>query len=213
MPRIGLTQRVEVVSDRNERRDCLDQAWTTLLIAHQLCPVPLPNAVESAERLVADLALDGVILTGGNDLVGLSDSQEVAPERDRLEHALLDVCAGRRIPVLGVCRGMQIMTTHYGGRLDSVSDHVGTRHAITVCRSDGIALTNRDSVNSFHRFGVYADALGGVLMPLAIAPDGSVEALRHKNAPQWAVMWHPERAPSNEQDAQLIKTIFGGEVL
>ena len=63
LPRIGLTQRVETVPGRDERRDCLDQAWYDVVRAAGFLPLALPNRVELAAELVAGLGLRGVILT------------------------------------------------------------------------------------------------------------------------------------------------------
>ena len=52
MLKIGLTQRAEVIQDRNERRDCLDQAWTSLLLENSYLPIPLPNRVKDVDALI-----------------------------------------------------------------------------------------------------------------------------------------------------------------
>jgi len=222
MRKIGLTQRVEVIKERSERRDALDQAWARLLLSKNLFPVPLPNCVTDVGGLLRELQLDGVILTGGNDLGGPSLAQrkvgdrcsgaaDAAPERDSLERALLEVCAERGIPVLGVCRGMQLLVTHYGGRILELPGHLGTRHTITVRSADGLGLGPRESVNSFHRFGVRHEDIGPNLIPLAGAEDNTVEAVAHHTYPQWGIMWHPERAPCDGRAKCLLARVFGGD--
>ena len=121
MLKVGLTQRVEVIQDTNERRDCLDQAWTRLLVDNGYLPIPLPNRVEDVDTLIAELEIDGIILTGGNDLSHLTGATNTAPERDAFERRLLERCADLDIPVLGVCRGMQMMVAHFGGELVAVT--------------------------------------------------------------------------------------------
>ena len=207
---IGLTQRVDVDNDVGERRDCLDQAWTALLVANGMCPVPLPNRVDDVSSLVSELGLDGVILTGGNDLCALQGGTNAAPERDTFEDKLLADCFAADLPVLGVCRGLQMMVMHYGGRVVPLDGHVGTLHAISTGGCIATPITDRRRVNSFHRFGVHPDGLGSKLRPLAFAPDGTVEAVRHCTAPQWAIFWHPERGMSHSDDVQLLRAIFPG---
>ncbi|MEA3347337.1 MAG: gamma-glutamyl-gamma-aminobutyrate hydrolase family protein [Candidatus Auribacterota bacterium] len=205
---IGLTQRVEILKDRNERRDCLDQQWTNLLLKIGMLPVPLPNCVKDVEAMVLNLRIEGVILTGGNDLAGLSGAENIAPERDKLENELLNVCCLKNIPVLGVCRGFQMMVAHYGGKLVPVNGHTAISHGVAVQGEKLIPLSNRDSVNSFHNFGVKERDIGRGLAAVALAPDGTVEAIAHKQFPQWGIMWHPERQPYDEKDAVLIKELF-----
>ena len=208
MLKVGLTQRVEVIQDTNERRDCLDQAWTRLLVDNGYLPIPLPNRVEDVDTLIAELRIDGIILTGGNDLSHLTGATNTAPERDAFERRLLERCADLDIPVLGVCRGMQMMVAHFGGELVPVTKHVGTHHAITIRPQCALPLTNREAVNSFHNFGVHEDHLGSDLQLAAVAPDGSVEAITHKSLQLWGIMWHPERPPYNARDVKLLRALF-----
>ena len=81
MLRVGLTQRVDL--QREERRDCLDQAWSSLLIENSMLPIPLPNHTADPGALLRELQLDGVVLTGGNDLAAVAQGPGVAPERLR----------------------------------------------------------------------------------------------------------------------------------
>jgi putative glutamine amidotransferase len=74
MRRIGITQRVEVVEDYEERRDCLDQRWGPLLRSMGLLPIPLCNRIDDVAGYVSALDLDGFLLTGGNDIAGVEDA-------------------------------------------------------------------------------------------------------------------------------------------
>ena len=205
MTRIGLTQRVEIAPSHGERRDCLDQRWSRLLVAGGFIPVPLPNAIEGVARHVEALALDGLIFTGGNDIASLDGagdgSSNVAPERDRFERELLAVGSARGLPILGVCRGAQMLSLFHGGAVSRVAGHVARRHAVTRVVNDLPSLAGRlvrrwptcFEVNSFHTFAIPAGGVGSRVVPLALAEDGSVEAIGHVELPQIGVLWHPER--------------------
>ena len=205
--RIGLTQRVEHLPDREERRDCLDQAWTPLLLALGFWPIPLPNCTDDPRALVDELQLHGIILTGGNDVNEAPGATRTAPERDRFERTLLSVCAETGLPVLGVCRGLQLLVIHYGGKLVPIPGHAATSHPIRS-RPGTSALTDREAVNSFHAFGIREETLSPEIEALATAPDGSVEAVRHRRFRQWGIMWHPERPPHDAQNATLLRALF-----
>lgn len=210
MKRIGLTQRVELVTSYGERRDCLDQEWSRLMSCLGYLPVPIPNAIENVEEWFSLVGLEGVILTGGNDLSCLKDAKNTAPERDSLEHALIDLCGRYKIPLLGVCRGMQILNVHYEGTLTPVKDHVALRHDITFdgCNSNQIKL----SVNSFHNYGIVEAGLGSGLIPWATDQDGHIEAVKHRDLAQFGIMWHPEReTPFVKEDLDILTRIFEGE--
>ncbi len=208
MLKLGLTQRVEVVESYGERRDCLDQEWTQLLSAAGYLPVPLPNRFEAAASLVAELDLAGLVLTGGNDPADLEHGRNIAPERDRLEHRLIELATARRLPLLGVCRGLQMLVVHFGGQLSAVDGHVARPHALHARPDTPMPLSDRDEVNSFHNFGIAENDVGTELRVAATAPDGTVEAVAHRSLPQWGVMWHPERQPKDGRDLEIFASLF-----
>lgn len=211
MSRIGLTQRVEDVEAYDERRDCLDQRWAPLLQSFGIDPVPLFNRIDDVHAYVDRLEIDGVVFTGGNDLAHLDGGTNVAPERDRFERALLEVAIERDIPVLGVCRGLQLLNVHCGGSLRKIDDHVAVEHDLEI-DPEAVALTNPDpparvAVNSYHGYGVDDEELGDELAVVGRAPDGSIEWVEHERHPITGIMWHPERpSPSEDLDRRIISS-------
>src|SRR5579863_2290649 len=115
MKTVAVTQRVVVDPPHGTRRDCLDQVWTKFLCRCGLLPVPIPNSVDAA--LIICEHVGGIVLTGGNDLTAYGGD---APDRDETESALLDLAELRNLPVLGVCRGMQVIQHRFGTRLRKV---------------------------------------------------------------------------------------------
>jgi putative glutamine amidotransferase len=207
-PRIvALTQRADDVPGRSERRDALDQRWGALVSAAGYVPVPVPNLLTDLPRFVERVEPALLVLSGGNDLADLPGAQSAAPERDALEHALLDLAARERIPVLAVCRGLQMMVRHGGGCLRRVGGHVGAPHPIEVLDTGAWPLRSGRVVNSFHGWGAEPADLGPDLVPLALAPDGTVEAAAHRVLTQVGVMWHPERPPDDPDDVALVHAL------
>ena len=116
----------------------------------------------------------------------------------------------RDVPVLGVCRGMQMLATAWGATLMPVSGHAGEPHALHTNGPTPIPVGPRDAVSSFHRFAVARDGLAANdLIAAAWAPDGSVEALVHRHLPHWGIMWHPERGAADERDRVVFERLFG----
>jgi len=195
---VAVTQRVAVVPERAERRDCLDQAWPRFLSACGLLPLTLPNVLEVAVDLCEQARIAGLVLTGGNDLAALGGD---APERDALEHELLALAERRGLPVLGVCRGMQIIQQRFGTPLRRVEGHVASHQVICI---EG----RREDVNSYHRYAALESR--APLEPWAAADDGVVKAVRHSSQPITGIMWHPERrSPFSPMDVALFRRVFG----
>lgn len=200
MKKVAITQRVSIVPQYHERRDCLDQAWPRFLAACGLMPLALPNVIEVATTLCTDEDVSGFVLTGGNDLAALGGD---APERDAVENALLDLAESRELPVLGVCRGMQLIQQRHAIPLRRVEGHVVQQQVISV---DG----EPKEVNSYHCFGAYESR--PPLDVWAVAPDGVVKAIRHSGRAITGIMWHPERcAPFSLADVALFRQVFAVE--
>lgn len=214
--RVGLTMRVVHPQGYREPRDAISHDWIRVLEDMGWGPRLIPNRLSDVAGMID--ALDALILTGGNDLAadlsGLdaSDVSDTAPERDRQEARLLQEAARRGLPTVGVCRGLQMINCHYGGRLVRVdaAAHVATRHRVRVDGDPWRALLGPGpDVNSFHRCGVAAAGLGADLAAFATSDDGTVEGLYHRRLPLLGVMWHPERsALLGAADRELLRRFF-----
>jgi gamma-glutamyl-gamma-aminobutyrate hydrolase PuuD len=205
MNRIGITQRVEVVPHYGERRDCLDQRWSDLVLKLGYLPIPLPNiAPENVAKLVESLQISAVILSGGNSIACLNpETSDAAPERDAFENALIPIIFAKNLPVIGVCRGMQLLNLYMGGSLQEMSGHVAVRHTLNSCSCE---YTLPTEVNSYHNYGIANNGLADTLKPLACDDAGNVEGFYRSDMPMLGVMWHPEREEQFSQcDIQLFE--------
>lgn len=216
MKRVAITQRVEVVQSYGERRDCLDQQWALQLETLGLLAVPVPNTLMDPAGWCRALGVEGLILSGGNDFAHSPDPNRPAPERDRTEAALLDWAAD--LPVLGVCRGFQMLNFHLGGRQARFDGHVSARHSLINMAPDdavvGGAVAGVAKVNSFHDWAFTSDMLADPLVPLLRAEDGTIEAARHRLFPWVGIMWHPERERGFcAADRQLFRNVFQLETI
>ncbi len=172
-------------------------------------PVLLSDAADP-EALVE--RLDGLLLSGGTDVApdryGATPGPHLwplSPERDEFELALVRAAIGRRLPILGSCRGIQLLNVHFGGTLiahlppDSGEAHSSKAYPRYVGRHEVImepGSTMADlygssaMVNSYHHQGL--DRVGEGLIATARARDGVVEAVEHADLPIIGVQWHPE---------------------
>ena len=206
MKTIVVSQRVDIIPGRGERRDALDQRLVGWLLAAGYLPVPMPNLFGKTQLRNGDGSLSvrqqrwlesvgpgGVLLSGGNDIGS-------CVERDSSERGLVDWALSKGLPLLGICRGMQMLGMIGGVELVRVTGHAATRHAVggTIMRSD---------VNSYHDYALAACPEGYDV--LARADDGVIEAIRHRQQAWEGWMWHPEREAQQPEDTRRLQTLFG----
>jgi len=198
---VFITMRSADSTAYTEARDGLSHDWCRWCDAAGIVPVPVPNALETPEALLDAVPGRGLLLTGGDDLGD-------AP-RDRTESRLLAAALARRLPVFGVCRGLQVIATAFGAPLcrAAAAGHVATAHPVEVCDDlSGALPLGRFSVNSFHNDAVRAADLAGGLRAFAVSSEGWAEGLFHPELPLTAVQWHPERDnPGRDLDARLLQ--------
>ena len=214
MKLVGLTQRVAVEAKHGERRDCLDQRWAVFVERLGFVPVALPNiAPHHVPALLDVLRLDAVILTGGNSLHVVEPAAPgAAPERDAFEAMLVDEAVRRSIPMLGVCRGMQLINLHLGGQLSRLAGHVACDHLVMVETPYSSASASASAsvrVNSYHNWGIRADQLAASLIPIARDRQGNIEGFVHESARLSGIMWHPERnLPPKPEDLHVASLLL-----
>ena len=211
MPVIALTPSWD--ADRN--RLSLPQDYVNAVTDAGGVPLVIPHLQEEAQIAAALERCDALLLTGGDDVDPASYGEEklpccgeLTPQRDRLELLLIRRAVETGKPILGVCRGMQILNAALGGTLyQDIALQYGD--ALKHPRSDipagdihsmryveGSLLRRivgmaESMVNSRHHQAVKALAPG--MTACAFAPDGLTEAMEAADGrPILAVQWHPE---------------------
>ena len=225
-PLIGLTTYREDAAWGvwHQRADLLPTLYADAVEATGGVPVLLAPVAQTGAADAVVARLDGLVISGGADvdpeLYGAQPHPRTAawrPDRDAWESALLDAADAIGLPVLGVCRGMQVMAVHAGGSLDQhlpdLVDHEvhspgGDEFGVVeVTTSAGTRVAGlvgeRLSVNCHHHQSV-REHPGYVAA--AHAADGTLEAME---APgdrfSVGVQWHPETAADVGLLAGLVR--------
>lgn len=183
-----------------------------------------PDRPAAAAAAVAPL--DAVIVSGGPDVephrygaVRDPRTGPAATERDEWELAVLAAAIGRGTPVVGVCRGMQLLNVLYGGTLvQHLDGHVGapgrfTRHRVTPVEGTLLARLTPEphDVPTYHHQA--AGRLGAGLTASAHADDGTVEAVEATGEPfVLGVQWHPEAGDDLRVVRGLLDAARAGSV-
>ncbi|WP_086559992.1 gamma-glutamyl-gamma-aminobutyrate hydrolase family protein [Streptomyces africanus] len=205
--------------------------WGVWELEAALLPAGYPRLVQRAGGLAAMLPPDdpacaaeavarlhGLVIAGGPDVEPVRYGAEPHPrtgpparERDAWELALIDAALTARVPLLGICRGMQLLNVALGGtlvqHLDGHAEVVGVfgSHAVKPVPGSLYAavVPEETSVPSYHHQAV--DRLGEGLVPSAYADDGTVEALELPSGRGWVlgVQWHPEMG----EDVRVMRAL------
>jgi len=217
MKTLVISQRVDEYPDRGERRDALDQALVRFVGQAGYLPILVPNSlVDTSSVDVSSTSIDlislitprvgrhlnaflskinpdGIILSGGNDVGTCLD-------RDITESILIRYAIKNGLPLLGICRGMQMLGVYSGTELRNVEKHVRTRHFLEGDYTH--------EVNSFHNQSLMN--IPDDFLLAASTEDRVIEAIKHSKFPLFGWMWHPEReTPFSEVDLENFKKIFG----
>lgn len=208
--RLAVTMRVVSAQDYVEPRDAVSHDWLRYLTDLGVALTLVPNVSRDPVAYIHEAGVQALLLTNGEDV--WQGPLDQAPGRDRTEHALLAYAALARLPVFGVCRGLQVINVHFGGKVTALSQpHVAVEHAVALADCFSTVLGRAElRVNSYHRQGVLQQHLAPTLIACAKS-EFVVEGLRHQSLPIWAVQWHPERPDPAVRENRLLLEAWLGE--
>lgn len=190
---IGITQRLIGNESYHEERECLALDWGRLFkedLFKNFIPLPLSYEINFShyKHLVR-----AVILSGGNDL-NFCNPNVLSKKRDLYEKQVIELCLKEKIPLLGICRGAQMIAHYFHSLIVPCQNHVG-EHEVFFSKEKFIS-------NSFHNFAI--EKLGEELVELCKAKDNTIEAFKHKYENVFGIMWHIERE-NGLSNIQILK--------
>ena len=208
VPKIGLTLSARAKEeDRRAYRRALEGQGAEVV------------EIRAGEAIADASGLDGLLLGGGGDVdparYGAENrgSKDIDGARDELEIALVEAAVGAGMPVLGICRGAQVLGVALGGTLvqdiatevEGAGPHSEARHEVEVAEGSRLAKAlggRRVEVNSYHHQA--NKGLGSRVAATARAADGVIEGIEQGEGFVLGVQWHPERMLEEEGQRRLF---------
>lgn len=205
-----ITQR-ESLTPYGGRMDSLEQEYAEYFKQFNVCLFPMSGFTDDVEEVANSIPWELLVLTGGGLLEPCAYEYATQgyeqPHRDRVESELLKLALERRVPVLGICRGLQKINVYFGGKIQTSQPF---RELRPVRKNHTVELTEGGEkffVNHYHGDGIFQQTLGQGLYPIAVDQEAeNIEAVKHEQYKLLAVQWHPERSDiSAEADAWFRK--------
>lgn len=217
LPRIGIS------ANRKDGQTCLAETYIQSVIQAGGAPVVIPATTDLRVLTAVVQDLDGILMSGGGDINPLFVGEEPLPAlqdvdtlRDRYDLLLIRLASNRQIPLMGICRGHQMLNAVFGGTLYqdiySQADTDVIKHSQKMAREEASHTVHLEdgcviAVNSFHHQAV--KDVAPEFVQTAVAPDGINEGMRHPEKSVFSVQWHPEAmAIHGDEEAQALFNHF-----
>ena len=210
MKKVLVTQRLDQNHSYYEIRQGLDIKLTEYIYACGFMPIIVPFIKDVAE-FIKQTKPAGLILSGGNDLTQINPINNLSIIRDNLELQTIQICDDLQIPILGICRGMQLILSVFDQKFKPLKDHVATRHSIKLKNNSLLShyLSGQYVVNSYHNYGLLNCTNKCIEILGRCEHDNSIESIKHKTKNIYGIMWHPEREKKfDENMLHLFKKVF-----
>jgi len=208
MKNILVTPRLLLNESYHEIREALDVNWCPFLKCADILPILFPTKSNVFDYLALP-NINGILLTGGNDVLSVNNN-ELSKLRDTFEEKILSAAIIKRIPVLGICRGLHLICQHFKIPLSEINNHIATKHKVLIDSKSSRFFRNYPEIhicNSYHKYTV--TETGAEFLNIGSTEDGAIEAIEHKELPIAAIMWHPEREEDySENDINFLKGFF-----
>ena len=182
--------------------DFIDHYWINFFEKKKIEYKLIPNSKYLSEKILKKI--DILILTGGNDIISKKKESFI---RNKIEINLINKAIKKKIPILGICRGAQLLNIKFGGRISKVKNQMRTRHNIYFYKND-IIKKNILNVNSFHNYGIKYNDFSKKLKIVATDIDQNIEMFISKKNKIIATMWHPEREKNKKILINLLKELL-----
>lgn len=180
--------------------DFLDHNWIKYFDKKNYLFKLIPNSLKISKKILKEKGkIDLIILAGGNDVLKKNKLTKI---RLDVERNLIKYSIKKKIPLLGVCRGMQVLNYHFDGSLKKITGHMRSKTLILM--KNNLFGKSKIKVKCFHNYCITPISVSKKFNTLAEDQKHNVEMFVHKKHKIFGVMWHPER----ESDFSKLDTII-----
>jgi len=194
---VALVTQREQLDVHGQAIDSIEHNYLQYLKSRGIDHILVSNLQSDPNAFIIKTAPDLIVLTGGGEV-----STDLSSARDQMESRLLELAISTRIPLLGICRGLQFINAYFGGacvELESI-DSKGRlkprqRYKAITTPEFVEKMDTEFTITSYHNHGILVDELGDGLIATSRALDFPelVTSVKLANANVWGIIWHPER--------------------
>jgi len=203
-----ISQRI-VVDSHNQKADSLEKGYVEYFDSLGIDVIPVTNFIKHPRAYFKKIRYQGLILSGGGSIVPNS-------ERYKIETGLIKMALLHKLPILGICHGMQMLNHYFGGKITkNIHDNVTvlrspkTGHFINI-EKPIFGLYGVHKVNQYHLDGVKRSQIAKSFDIFAVDKDlDIIEGVVHKRLPIIGLQWHPERKGCQKKlNETIVRNIF-----
>lgn len=200
---VGITS--DIKKYYNTQIDIIDHNWINYFKKQNIDFIQFPNSLHITNRILKNkkIKLDLIIFPGGCDI----NKEKINLIRIQNEKRILKFAIDNKVPVLGICHGMQLINVYFKGKLSKIDSHMKKRIKVKVLEK---SLFKKEVifVKCYHNFGILKKFLGRGLEILGIDNSNNIEIFQHKKYKIYGFMFHPEREKNFKKLNYIFKHIL-----
>ena len=185
--------------------DIIDHNWINYFENKKINYIQFPNSIKLTNNILKkkNLNFDLIVFPGGCDINNKKPNKlRVITEKNILKFAIK-----KKIPLIGICHGMQLINIFFKGKLSKVNGHM-KKHKEIYLKKKSIFNKNKLTVKCYHNYGIKKKFLGLNLKSLANDSSNNIEIFEHKKYKIYGIMFHPEREKNYNNLNKIINFIL-----
>lgn len=185
--------------------DILDHNWIRYFEKEKIDLIKFTNSYKVNNLIIKrkNFKLDLIILPGGSDV----NNKLPNKLRVKSEIFLLKYAIKKKIPIIGICHGMQLINIFFKGKLSKVKNSMRVNKKIFL-KKNSIFKEKIINGKCFYNFGIKEKYLGKGLMSLGVDSSNNIEIFKHNQLNIWGFMFHPEREKNFIKLNKIIRTVL-----